>query len=513
MDISSQPEPDRHAKTNGANGIALRISATSAPQPRPNGQAADAVGIVLRSDKGKPIELSGGPYDYAQAFLDARHDHKEGRTLHFYRGAFHAWTGAHYRELVNAEVRTELYDFLDAALVWRVKKGKPEPQLVPFKPNRSSIDDIVDALRARAFLPYEAGMPSWLEGKGPSDLIPLRNGLLDRAGHLHPHSPRYFGAYSLPFDYDPTPSPPFQWLRFLKGLWPKDREARRTLQETIGLLLTADTQHQKIFLLVGPKRSGKGTIARIIRQLLGPDNVAGPTLGGLATNFGSQCLIGKPAAIISDARLSSRSDAAIIAERLLSISGEDVQTVDRKHRDPWTGMLPTRFVVLTNELPKISDASGALASRFIILTLSTSFYGREDHGLLDRLLAELPGIFAWALVGRRRLAKRGRFVMPKSSEAAVERLELLSSPITSFVRDQCFVKPGATIPCKVLYDHWRAWCEQQGRDHPGTLQSFGNDLHAVVPGLGVRQVGTGTNRWRAYDGIRLRYSCDGSEAA
>ena len=315
------------------------------------------------------------------------------------------------------------------------------------------VGDFVDALMAEVFIRDDIAVPSWLKATGPADPIPLRNGLLDlAAGRLHPHTPRYFGSYSLPFSYDPNPPTPYHWLRFLMTLWPKDREARRTLQEIIGLLLTADTRHQKIFLLVGPKRSGKGTIARIIRQLLGPENVAGPTLGGLTKDFGSQCLIGKPAAIIADARLSSRSDAAVIAERLLSISGEDVQTIDRKYRDPWTGMLPTRFVILTNELPKLSDSSGALASRFIILTLAESFYGREDHGLLNRLLAELPGIFAWALAGKRRLAKRGRFEMPKSSAAAVERLEMLSSPITAFLRDKCIVEPGAVVSCNVLYE-------------------------------------------------------------
>ena len=198
----------------------------------------------------------------------------------------------------------------------------------------------------------------------------------------------------------------------------------------------------------------------------------------------------------------------MIAERLLSISGEDVQTVDRKHRDPWTGMLPTRFLILTNELPKISDTSGALASRFIILTLTESFYGHEDHGLLNRLLAELPGIFAWALAGKRRLAKRGRFEMPKSSAAAVERLEMLSSPISAFLRDSCIVAPGASIPCNVLYDHWKAWCEQQGRDRPGTKQSFGNNLHSAIPSLGVIQPRDGVKRWRAYQGVRLRCSTD-----
>src|SRR5262249_41911205 len=73
---------------------------------------------------------------------------------------------------------------------------------------------------------------------------------------------------------------------------------------------------QKMFLLVGPKRGGKGTIARVLIQMIGRHNVAGPTLASLGANFGLQDLIGKPVAIISDARIGSRADASLIAERL-----------------------------------------------------------------------------------------------------------------------------------------------------------------------------------------------------
>ena len=41
----------------------------------------------------------------------------------------------------------------------------------------------------------------------------------------------------------------------------------------MGYLLTSDTRLQKILILVGPKRSGKGTIARVIRGLIGDENV------------------------------------------------------------------------------------------------------------------------------------------------------------------------------------------------------------------------------------------------
>ena len=100
--------------------------------------------------------------------------------------------------------------------------------------------------------------------------------------------------------------------------------------------------------MVGPKRSGKGTIARVLTTLLGEANACAPTLAGLATNFGLQPLIGKLLAIIGDARLSGRVDVHVIAERLLSISGEDLITIDRKYQDAWTGKLPTRFLLMSS---------------------------------------------------------------------------------------------------------------------------------------------------------------------
>jgi putative DNA primase/helicase len=56
-----------------------------------------------------------------------------------------------------------------------------------------------------------------------------------------------------------------------------------------------------------------------------------------------------------------------------------------------------------------ADASGALASRFIVITLQRSFYGKEDLGLTERLLGELPGIFNWAIAGWQQLQERGYF--------------------------------------------------------------------------------------------------------
>jgi putative DNA primase/helicase len=259
-----------------------------------------------------------------------------------------------------------------------------------------------------------------------------------------------------------------------------------------------------MLLLVGPRRSGKGTIARVLTAMVGVHHVAGPTLASLATNFGLSPLVGKPVAIVSDARIATGT--SVVVERLLSISGEDTLTVDRKYREPWTGRFPTRFVILSNELPRLTDSSGALASRFVTLLTTQSFLGHENIHLTDELTTsvELAGILNWALDGADDLRAFGRFTEPAASAAAVRELEDLGSPVGAFVRDRCVVGPAYSIEVDRLYRAWCDWCDDHGRDRPGTSQTFGRDLRAAVIGLDTTQprLPDGT-RHRVYHGIDI----------
>src|SRR5262249_50608 len=152
---------------------------------------------------------------------------------------------------------------------------------------------------------------------------------------------------------------------------------------------------------------------------------------------------------------------------LLSISGEDAQTIDRKFLSPVTAKLYSRFMLFTNELPKLHDSSGALPGRMILLRLTRSWYGQEDTTLTDRLLTELAGILLWAIVGWQRLRERGHFVQPDDGKGMIDELTDLASPVGAFVRDCCVVGPTHQIEHSVLFDSWKRWCEEQGREHPG----------------------------------------------
>jgi putative DNA primase/helicase len=309
----------------------------------------------------------------------------------------------------------------------------------------------------------------------------------------------FFNVNGLDFDPVPNVAPPMEWLGFLHQLFEDDIQSQELLQEWFGYSLTPDTCQQKMLLMVGPRRSGKGTIARVLTQLVGQGNVCGPTTSSLAGPFGLQPLIGKSLAIVSDARFSGENISTVV-ERLLCISGEDAVTIDRKYLGSVTMKLFVRFMFLSNELPRLGDASGALAGRFLILRLTKSFYGQEDHGLTERLLAELPGILNWAIEGWRRLRERGHFVLPQSVEDAVQDLEDLASPVGAFVRERCIVEPGRRVQLDDLYAAWKTWCTEDGRNIVSNRQSFGRDLAAAVPGIASRR---NRSTGRFYDGIGL----------
>ena len=155
-------------------------------------------------------------------------------------------------------------------------------------------------------------------------------------------------------------------------------------------------------------------------------------------------------------------------------------------------------MILTNELPRIADSSGALASRFHRPDAHKSFYGREDHDLTGRLLGELPGILNWSIEGWERLRDRGRFQQPASSAEAIQELEDLGSPIGAFIRERCTVAPGRSVQAQTSVRRVVALVRSAG-PRPCRDRS---DVRARSPGRGARIEGHAVKKRRLGKGLR-----------
>ncbi|WP_310725046.1 phage/plasmid primase, P4 family [Streptomyces sp. N2A] len=425
-------------------------------------------------------------------------------TRRFWRSTWMRWEGSYWREMDPQEVRASLYKKLEhAEYVAGLDKDGNEV-IKPWSPTKRKISDLMEAISAVTHLRPSVDAPEWIAPAKFTNtrMGPVRDGLSRDSGHSNTHgdqspivactngllrvrdrellplTPGFFNLVSVPFDFDPEATAP-TWEQFLKQVWPDDETSIAALQEWFGYVLSGRTDQQKILLIVGPTRSGKGTIARILTNLVGKGNMAGPTLAGLATNFGLSPLLGKSLAVISDARLAGR-DGHQVVERLLTISGEDTIDVDRKFRDPWTGKMPTRLMILSNELPNFGDASGVIARRFIVLNMQVSWLGKEDTDLTDKLAAEMPGILNWALDGLARLEKNGHITEPPGSADAVTTMQDTASPTSAFVREYCDKGPTCEVTADELWEAWKDWAEDQGI-RAGSKAMLGRNLQSVVP--------------------------------
>lgn len=464
----------------------VRVDLTTAERPK---EPDPDDGETLRGDAAK----AGG-------FLLERYWHRRDMTptLRRWRGAWYAWTAEEgcYRE-VDAEVLFAQILRSDWSEGDVTDAGKLLKALIAYPSVR---------------VPDHVELGSWLRAGDrcdPLDTATCRNGLLCiPTGVVTPATPLYFSTTCLSVAHDPGAPAPERWLAFLGEVFQGDTEAVTLLQEWFGYCLTPDTRQQKMLFMVGKKRSGKGTILNIFGGLLGEANIVSPSLSDLTGEFGLWPLLGKTAALFPDVRHDGRHTSTRMIERLLSITGGDRQSVNRKSMSFWHGRIGARIALATNTLPDMRDSSDALVSRMMVLDMPTSFFGREDKDLSRKLGEELPGILLWALDGWRSLRARGRFVQPTSSSSTVSAMHDLSSPVGAWLSERCSTDPAdskdpgiAGVRCSEAFENYRSWCIA-GEHRPENVTRFGADVKAR--GFERTRSGARSEYVFRYDGLFLR---------
>jgi P4 family phage/plasmid primase-like protien len=460
------------------------------------------------------VELQSAlPCDVANQFLADRYWNVETSlsTLLFWQEQFWRWKDNRWRVVDPSTMRSEMYGYLDKA--WLLV---PRGGWQTYSPKSADVSNDIDALKARVNLEPDVLMPAWLGEKLSApvadlrDLIPCENGLLDvETRQLLPHTPRFWSANVLEFAYDPTAHAP-RFEQFLQELWPGEahEETRQAVLEMIGVCLTDETKYQKMWMFVGQKRSGKGTLGRVIQGLIGKANYLGTTLQSFGEPFGMENWIGKKVVVFSDANVDGidRKRMATITERLKNTSGEDPQNINRKNIKYWEGQLTARIIFFSNELLGFRDDSTALASRFITVQMTESFFGHEDKELTNKLLSERAGILNLALTALDRLRSRGAPLQPRSGEAMGEDLARLTSDIAAFIEDRCEIGAAYSDLSSKFFDAWRGWCEAREVRYGWGLSQFGAKLRAASPGLITesRPRSGGVGRPTMLHGIGLR---------
>ena len=452
------------------------------------------------------IILDNGAMNHARTFLDNYYTSEEGYKLVHYADDFFIYVGTHYEVIEEATIRSRVYAFLD-----KCKKPAKQGSLAPFNPSPATVSGALDAIKSIIHLANHPNTkpPIWLEDysktkPSASKLVSLKNGIFHLEDSiLIPHSLGFFTQNSLPFEYNQLAICP-TWDTFLQSVWPDDQESIDTLQEMFGYILSGDTRQQKFFNIIGPRRSGKGTINKVLVALLGQHNTVAPELGELCDTFGLQPWLGKLLASFTDARAPERNRSAVVSQ-LLRIVGGDTITVNRKNKEAWNGYLPTRLVIYSNEVLQLTENSNALTGRMIVLKMTKSFFNHEDTELSYKLEQELGGIFNWAMDGlKRRIARGGHFIQPATGKEYLDLMAELGNPIGTFTEDALVFEPNTMTRKEDVFSCYKHWALKKSMA-PGTEQAFKRRFLAATQEQYVRSdiVRMNGERVNVYLGIRL----------
>jgi P4 family phage/plasmid primase-like protien len=434
------------------------------------------------------------------------------RSLIYWRGEWYRYKGTNYERLVTEHLRVQVRGFVEDYLhaCWRIgldARDSVRAVTIPM------VNTVIDSMKRRCLLSQSIELDTWTDESLPRECLAFKNCILDlnesfkpsatRGKYLHSHSPNWFSLTCLPYDFDLTKTCP-NWLKFLEEVF-CDPEAIEAVQRWFGYLLLPDCRLHKMLYIIGPTRSGKGTMMRVMMGLFGRQAIASPKLNELVDQYAMHSLSGKTIAIIPDARLSRRADREAVTEKLLSLTANDPQDIQRKYLDTLSGVeMNLRFTLFSNKLPDLDDSTAAMAGRGIYLLMPNSFYEREDLGLSDRLEEELPGILNWAIIGRHKLRTDPVIRQPASSEHLVKHLRMTMAPVSQFFRECTSPNPVAGVLSSDVFEHWCQWASENAFVHRMSVTEFERKAIDSNPGLRTSVVRMGSSVERQFIGLELK---------
>jgi len=397
---------------------------------------------------------------------DTRTD--EGKqTLGIYREDFVEFTGGVYEKLTKNQIKSRIYQgiggrkFLDATNAVK-----------PYKLTSAKVRDIMEACTAECLI--EPDPPCWLtpgDHPDPSRLIVFQNGILNvdeyMAGHikLYPPTPDLFTFNVFPYKFDENAESEL-WEQVYASIVEDDEERMLLLQQWFGYNTVADMSQEKLLMLKGLTGAGKGTVTTALQAMMGDCNAGESSFLSLSGDFGLHPLMNKLSVVMGDVVSASKREERSVLAKILTIVGRDAVVVNLKGKAHLPKVhLNCRFTFAMNDYPALTDNSGSLERRTMILPFNKSFVGHADTTLKDRLTQEASEgkLINWALRGLKSLYENGKFIEPQESRMAMRAFKQLTSPIPYFAQ-YCLEETteGPGVSADHLYELWRWWCKREG---------------------------------------------------
>lgn len=313
--------------------------------------------------------------------------------------------------------------------------------------------------------------------------------------------------------YDPDAIAP-RWIRFLREIMAGDETRIAYLQRAIGYSVTGLTREQKIFMLLGDGANGKSVLGKTVVKLLGDYGAEvefesflirqrGRTRGDLVRLRGSRF------GVASEMLPGEKLDTRLLKKW---VGGEDVVAADM-YKSEVSFQPVAKLWFLANAVPVVQDASYGIWRRLVRFPFEVTIPpDQQDPDLLEKLIAEGPGIMKWIVDGCRAYLAEGLGEDP-IAKAATAAWRSDSDQVGRWMNTAAVLVSGKKAARRAVRANYVAWCQAEG-ETPMDNKALAGELRrrGVEDGGTVRLDGNGSPV-QAWAGIHLLEYGDRSDVA
>ena len=267
--------------------------------------------------------------------------------------------------------------------------------------------------------------------------------------------------------------------QFVNDIFEGDTELINFVRRVLGYSMTGRTDEQCMFIMIGDGANGKSTFINVVNNLLGT----------YATTAASHTLIAHGGSSIGDdlidlagARLitaSETEEGQTLAEaKIKQMTGGDKLKARRLYGSYSEINIIGKIFLATNSLPQINNSDHGIWRRIMAIPFNRTFSADEqDKTLQSKLMAELPGIFIWALQGCLEWQREG-LNPPKIVQDQVAEYKSAMDSISQFIKDECEFGVDCSHIASQFYSEYRSWCLAVGKK-PKNQTAFKRALEAT----------------------------------
>jgi P4 family phage/plasmid primase-like protien len=299
-------------------------------------------------------------------------------------------------------------------------------------------------------------------------LLHVRNGVLDlnqTPPVLLPFCSDFFSRNQIPIAVNENAQcPRFEQDLLCPAL---DDDDISLFQRWCGSVLLGINDAQRLMILSGIGGIGKSTLAGIIENVIGKQNVAQLRTNHLADRFELAGFIGKT--LLTGQDVSGNFLNTDGAHVIKALCGGDM--VDAELKGAGRIQLEGTFNILIKSNSrlwlKLDGDVSAWRRRLLIIDFSRERTSKTIPDLANKLFREEgPGILNFMIEGAILLTKEieqhGGYVLSKAQEARIEKLVSESDSVRSFVRQSVRVEAEEHITTEELVEGYIRFCEARG---------------------------------------------------